>query len=94
MPLKVTELLATLPVEYIARGSLQSIQEINRTKKYIRTAFENQVEGRGFSLVEILSPCPTNWHMSPQKSLKRIKEEVVMYYELGEIVKKGEAFNV
>lgn len=94
MPLKITKMLATLPVEYIARGSLHSLQEINKTKKYIRTAFENQVNEKGFSFVEILSPCPTNWHMSPQRALKRIEEEVVQYYELGEVVKKGEILNV
>lgn len=89
MPLKITEMLAVLPVAYIARGSVASLADINKTKKYIRNAFETQLNKEGFSMVEILSPCPTNWHLSPLDSLKRIKEEIVDFYPLGELVMRG-----
>ena len=90
MPLKVSELLATLKPAYIARGSVDSIKEINTTKKYIRNAFEAQLAGEGFSIVEVLVPCPTNWHLSPEKSMERIRDVVEAYYPLGEIIKRGE----
>ena len=53
------------------------------TKKAIKKAFQNQVEGRGFSLVEILTTCPTNWGLSPLNALKYVEEKVVPYYPLG-----------
>lgn len=89
MPIKISEMLAVLPVAYIARGSVVNAAEINKTKKYIRSAIEAQQKGEGFSMVEVLSPCPTNWHMNPLKSLERLKEEVEKYYPLGEMVKRG-----
>lgn len=83
MPIKLSEMLAVLPVAYIARGSVHNIAEINKTKKYIREALEKQLNGDGFAMVEILSPCPTNWHLSPVASMKHIAEETVKYYPLG-----------
>ena len=50
----------------------------------------SQMAGEGYSCVEILSPCPTNWHMSPEESMRRIGEEVVSYYPLGEFSKGGD----
>lgn len=83
MPIKLSEMLAVLPVAYIARGSVYNIAEINKTKNYIREALEKQLNGDGFAMVEILSPCPTNWHLSPVASMKHIAEETVKYYPLG-----------
>lgn len=86
MPIKLSEMLAVLPVAYIARGSVHNVKEINRTKKYIRAALEKQMNGDGFAMVEILSPCPTNWHMTPVAAMKHIEEGTIPYYPLGELV--------
>ena len=84
-PIKISEMLATLNgPAYIARTSVHNPANIMKTKRAIRKAFKAQKEGLGFSLVEILSTCPTNWGMSPVNSLKRISEETMKYYPLGE----------
>ena len=69
---------------------MASAQEVNSLKKYIRTAIETQMSGGGYSLVEVLSPCPTNWKMSLQDSLNHIKTTVKEIFPLGEFVKNGE----
>ena len=85
-PLKISEMLALLPgVKYIERTSLDSVQGIIKTKAAIKQAFSNQIENKGFSLVEVLSPCPTYWAMSPQDSLKWIKEVMSKEFPLGRI---------
>ncbi len=85
-PLKISEMLALLSgVSYIERTSLQSPQEIIKTKKAIKQAFGNQIEKKGFSLVEILSPCPTYWGLSPVKSLEWIRDAMVKEFPLGRI---------
>ncbi len=85
MPLKVAELLAGLPgVAYLARCSVYDIGTIKQAKKAIRKAFKAQLTGAGFSLVEFLSSCPTNWKMSPQEALDWVEREMVPYYPLGE----------
>lgn len=85
-PLRISEMLALLPgVKFIERTSLHSPQEIIKTKKAVKQAFLNQLEGIGFSMVEILSPCPTYWGLSAVDSLKRIKEVVVKEFPLGRI---------
>ena len=85
-PLKISEMLALLPgVKYIERTSLDSVQNIIKTKAAIKQAFLNQIENKGFSLVEVLSPCPTYWAMSPQDSLKWIKEVMSKEFPLGRI---------
>lgn len=89
MPMKMAEIISVLPVAYIARGSVHNPAEIRKTKGYIKKALEAQLNKEGFSMVEILSPCPTNWHMIPVKALERIKEEVIPYYPMGELVRKG-----
>lgn len=84
-PLKVPEIIANyFDVAYVARGSVHSPKEIRNLKKYIKNAIEAQLNGEGYSLVEILSPCPTNWGMSLEKSIKWIEEDIVPYYTLGE----------
>ena len=88
-PLDVVKLFTGMDIAYLARGSLDSVASINKTKKYIRKAFEKQMNGEGLSFVEILSPCPTNWGLSPQDSLKRIREVVEDVYPLGEFIERG-----
>ncbi|MFH0739093.1 MAG: thiamine pyrophosphate-dependent enzyme [Candidatus Omnitrophota bacterium] len=85
-PLKISELLAQLPgVKYVQRTSLQSVQDILKTKQAIKEAFKNQMNNIGFSLVEILSPCPTYWSLSPLKSLEWIKDVLSKEFPLGRI---------
>ena len=85
-PLKISEMLALLPgVKYIERVSLGSSQDIVKTKKAIKKAFINQIEGVGFSLVEMLSACPTYWGLSPCESLDWIKNTMAKEFPLGVI---------
>jgi len=85
-PLKISEMLAGLPaVKYIERTSLYSPQEVIKTKKAIKQAFQNQIDHIGFSLVEILSPCPTYWGMSPKEALDWISEVMTKEFPLGRI---------
>lgn len=83
-PLDVMKLMGTLDVAYLARGTMTDVKEITKTKKYIRKAFEAQKNKKGYSLVEILSPCPTNWGMAPLNACKHISEVVQTVYPLGE----------
>ena len=90
MPLKICELLATLDgPAYIERVSLDSPAHIRAAKKAVRTAFEVQLAGKGFSFVELLSTCPTNWGLTPPEAMKRMREEVAAYYPLG-VYRKAE----
>ena len=85
-PLKVSELLAHLPaVKYVERVSLHSPQEILKAKKAITLAFSNQINNVGFSLVEILSPCPTYWGLSAVESLDWIRDVMSKEFPLGRI---------
>ena len=85
-PIKISEILAGLPgVKYIERTALFSPQEVVKTHKAIREAFINQMDNAGFSLVEVLSPCPTYWSMTPENSLKWIKEVMVKEFPLGRL---------
>ncbi len=85
-PIRVRELLSSLRTPaYIARGSAHSPQWIIRTKQYIRKAFQYQTENRCFSLVEVLSTCPTNWGMTPRESTEWLAENMIPYYPLGEL---------
>ena len=83
-PIRMSEMLATLDgPSYIARCSLADVPNIKKAKKAILQAFKNQMEGKGFSFVELLSTCPTNWHMSPVKALDFVKNEMTAQYPLG-----------
>jgi 2-oxoglutarate ferredoxin oxidoreductase subunit beta len=85
-PLRVSELLADLAgVKYIERTSLHSPQEVIKTKKAIKQAFGNQIERIGFSLVEILSPCPTYLGLSPKQALDWVRDEMIKEFPLGRI---------
>ena len=69
--------------EYLERVVVNSVKNVRAAKKAIKKAFQNQLEGRGFSLVEVISACPTNWGMTPQKALEWIDEAMIPYYPLG-----------
>ena len=91
-PIKVCEMLSTLDgVAMAERVSVDSVKNIKLTKKAIKQAFQNQIDKKGYSIVEILSTCPTNWGLSPQKSLDWLRENMMPYYPLGEYKNKGEA---
>lgn len=82
-PIRVCELLATLQgATYLARTSVHDPKHIRETKKAIKKAFQVQLTGKGFALVEVLSACPTNWRMSPVQALDFIKNEMINYYPL------------
>lgn len=84
-PIHTAELMAQLDgVCYSARTALTSPAHYTKTKKVIRTAFQKQLDGAGFSFVELLLPCPTNWHLSPVHSMKWIEERVIPQFPLGE----------
>ena len=83
-PIRVCEMLSTLDgPEYLERVAVNNVKNIKNAKKAIKKAFQNQVEGKGFSLVEVISSCPTNWGMTPQKALEWIDEKMIPYYPLG-----------
>lgn len=83
-PVKVCEMLSTLEgPEYLERVTVNSVKAVKNAKKAIKKAFQNQIDKKGFSLVEVLSTCPTNWGMTPQKALKWIDEAMIPYYPLG-----------
>lgn len=88
LPIQVCEMLAQLKnTAYIARVTVTNPKEIIKAKKAIKFAFQCQIEGRGYSLVEILSPCPVNWHCSPQEAMERITTQMVPCFPLGEFKK-------
>jgi 2-oxoglutarate ferredoxin oxidoreductase subunit beta len=83
-PIKVCELLSTLDgAKYIERVSVDSPANVIKAKKAIRKALETQKAGLGFSLIEVLSSCPTNWGKTPVDALKFVREEMIPYYPLG-----------
>lgn len=91
-PVRVCEMLATLAGTALAqRVAVNSVPHIREAKKAIRKAFENQRDKKGFSIVEILSTCPTNWGLSPIDALKRLEDEMIPYYPLG-VFKDENAF--
>ena len=84
MPLKICELLQTLDgPAYIERVALDSPAHIRAAKKAVRKAFEYQLAGKGFTFVELLSICPTNWGLSAPKAMEWLKENMIPYYPLG-----------
>ncbi|WP_066689190.1 thiamine pyrophosphate-dependent enzyme [Christensenella intestinihominis] len=89
MPVRMSEMLGTLDgAYYIERTSVHDVPNIVKTKKAIKKAFEYQMEGKGFSMVEILSTCPTNWGLNPVEALKWLEENMIPHYPLG-VTKEG-----
>ncbi len=90
-PIKVCEMLATLDgVALAQRVSVDSVKNVKETKKAIKKAFQNQIDKKGYSIVEILSTCPTNWGINPIKSLDWLRENMIPYYPLGVYKDKGD----
>jgi len=84
-PIRASEMLATLDgASYIVRRSLHDPKSIRQAKKAIRIAFETQRRGLGFSMVELLSICPTNWNLTPPQSIVWLAEHMIPYYPLGD----------
>jgi 2-oxoglutarate ferredoxin oxidoreductase subunit beta len=85
MPIKMAELLSALETPaYIARQTVIKPKYIVRAKKAIKKAFTYQLEGRCFSLVEVVSTCPTNWGLTPEEAVKWAEDTLLSYYTLGE----------
>jgi len=83
-PLKISEMLSVLPgVVFLERTSIFNVANIIKTKQAIKKSLIAQIERKGFSMVEILSPCPVYWGLSPKQAMDRIKEEVTKEYPLG-----------
>lgn len=83
-PIRVSEMLATIEGSaYIERVAVNSTANIIRAKKAIRKAFEMQMAGKGFSMVEVLSTCPTNWGKSATEAMDWVETDMIPYYPLG-----------
>ena len=83
-PVRICEMLSTLDgVALAQRVTVDNVKNVNIAKKAIKKAFQNQIEGKGYSIVEVLSTCPTNWGMSPVESLDWLEKNMVPYYPLG-----------
>jgi 2-oxoglutarate ferredoxin oxidoreductase subunit beta len=77
-------MIASIPgASYVTRVSVHDVPHLRRTKAAIKRAFHLQLDGKGFSLVEVLAICPTNWALSPLESLVWLKEHMLPYYPLG-----------
>jgi len=89
-PIRFSEMIATLDAPaYVTRQALFDTKHIMETAKAVKKAFQYQVEGKGYSLVEILSTCPTNWRMSPVQSNAHVAETVTKVFPLGDLVDRG-----
>ena len=83
-PIRVSELLSSLDgVAYIERVTVDSPKNVRKAKKAIKKAFKNQIDGVGYSLVEVVSTCPTNWGLTPEASFDWMRENMLPYYPLG-----------
>ena len=84
-PMRMAEMLGGLPgVAYITRGQVTDVAGIRRTKRAIKMAFRAQIEELGFSMVEILSTCPTNWGLTVPDAMKWVKQHMIPYYPIGD----------
>ena len=89
-PIRVSEMLSTLEGPYyIERVAVNNVKNIKNAKKAILKAFKNQTENKGFSLIEVVSTCPTNWGLTPEKALQWVDEKMIPYYPLGIYKDKG-----
>ena len=68
---------------YLERVAVNNVKNVRNAKKAIKKAFQYQVEGKGFSLIEVVSSCPTNWGLTPQAALDWVEEKMIPYYPLG-----------
>ena len=89
-PIKMSEMLSEVPGSYyIERCAVNNNANILKTKKAIKKAFQYQMEGKGFCMIEVLSTCPTNWGLSPVEAMKWLEENMIPYYPLGVYKDKG-----
>jgi Pyruvate:ferredoxin oxidoreductase and related 2-oxoacid:ferredoxin oxidoreductases, beta subunit len=88
-PQDFLNILSQMDIEFAARGALYDVKEIKRTKDLIKTGLTRQSEKKGFSIIEVLSPCPTNWGMSPVDAQTRIKEIYTKQYPLKVYTDRG-----
>ncbi|MCL2143828.1 MAG: thiamine pyrophosphate-dependent enzyme [Methanomassiliicoccaceae archaeon] len=89
-PIRVCEMLATLEgVALAQRVAVDTVKNVNIAKKAIKKAFEYQIEGKGYTIVEVLSVCPTNWGLSMQGSLEWLRSSMMSYYPLGVLKDAG-----
>ncbi len=83
-PVKVCEMLSNVDgAVYLERVAVNNVKNVKKAKAAIKKAFQNQIEGKGFSLVEVLSTCPTNWGKTPEDALVWLEENMIPYYPLG-----------
>lgn len=83
-PVKVCELLSNVDgAAYLERVAVNNVKNVKKAKAAIKKAFQNQIEGKGFSLIEVVSTCPTNWGLAPQKALDWLEDNMLPYYPLG-----------
>ena len=83
-PIRVCEMLAQLDgAAYLERVAVNNVKNVRKAKAAIKKAFENQINGVGFSLIEVVSTCPTNWGLTPEVALKFVDEKMIPYYPLG-----------
>ncbi len=83
-PVKVCELLSNVDgATYLERVAVNNVKNVRAAKKAILKAFRNQLEGKGFSLIEVISTCPTNWGMTPQQATEWVDSNMIPYYPLG-----------
>jgi len=84
LPIRMSEIIAMLGgVTYCERVAVNNVKNINKAKKAVKKAFQCQLDGNGFSFVEFVATCPTNWKMSPVKANERVGEELLPYFPLG-----------
>ncbi|WP_346867644.1 thiamine pyrophosphate-dependent enzyme [Clostridium sp. UBA1353] len=83
-PIRVSEMISTLDGAcYVERVSVDNVPHVNKAKAAIKKAFQNAIDGKGFSMVEVLSICPTNWGLSTQESLGWLRDNMMPFYTLG-----------
>lgn len=83
-PVRVCEMLAQVEgAGYLERVAVNSVKHVMQAKKAIKKAFQNQIYGKGFSLVEFLSSCPTNWGMNASDALQWVEDAMIEHYPLG-----------
>ena len=91
-PIRMSELLATIPgAYYVTRVSVTTPANLAKAKRAIKKAFQNQIDGKGLSIVEVLSTCPTNWGRAPFESMRWVDENMAPYYPLGDYKTAEEA---
>lgn len=83
------KVFGSLDVAYIARGSVDSVPNIKKLKKYIHKAFQKQMNNEGFTMIEVMSTCPTNWGMTPVDAMQRLKNQSLHIFDLGEFIEKN-----